>query len=129
MPVFIHFAMLFLMGILGAGRTAGSPIAGPPGDHEAANEALAGEGEMTSYQEQIFLSQLPHGCDRHEIRGQLCADGYTRGFTAAMMSGSGLCMVEGWASDDPKDCRVRVHLVQGPLQSGTCVVTVYETPM
>jgi hypothetical protein len=128
MPAFFQFVFL-LLGLLGAHRTGGLLFTVPPNNHDPPEEARAGEGEMTSHQEQILLAQSDDGYERREIHGQRCAEGHTRGFTAAMMSGSGLCMVEGWASDDPEDCRVLVHLRQAPAQSGLCVVTVYETPL
>ncbi|MFT3765972.1 MAG: hypothetical protein QM820_10710 [Minicystis sp.] len=125
MPTFFTLAMLFLMSALGTGRDeAVTAQVAPQGDAPA--DADAGAASFTSYQARIVLPQNAQGYDQHEIRGQPCAEGYTRGLAGAVLSGSGLCAVEGWASEDPRDCRVQVHLREEPEQSGVCMVTVYE---
>jgi hypothetical protein len=129
MPAILRFTLLVLLEMLGAARTGALATMAPEGDAVAPDPPAPGVANMTSYQESIVLGCSADAADREEIHGQPCADGYTRSFTAAMMSGSGFCMVEGWASDDPRDCRVRVRVRGAPPQSGVCTVTVYESPM
>lgn len=131
MPAFFKLTILFLMSLFSA-RTDWLHDGAPPAEAaapEPEEDEPEGSGGMSAHQEQIVFARSPHGYDRHEIHGQPCGDGYTRGFSAAMMSGSGLCVVEGWASEDPRDCRVRVRVAAGPEQGGVCYVTVYRFPM
>lgn len=67
------------------------------------------------------------GMRKDFVAGKGCDGGFTRStYSTRMVSGEGNCAVTGWVSDDPSDCRVKVHLGESAFHGGRCHVTVYE---
>jgi hypothetical protein len=95
-------------------------------DDSTENVAVAQE-ELTACYE-----VKPHGGNLWEqdyeiLMGCSCGSGYVRDFFNVWNNGAGSCNAVGWASPDPHDCRVRVHIHDsGGWVWGDCNVQVEE---
>ncbi|MRG95563.1 hypothetical protein [Polyangium spumosum] len=94
---------------------------------DPAEDVAEAQQEITAcYQE------YPHGGSLvpqyfEETLGCYCGAGYIRDSAQVWNVGNGDCFSLGWASADPKDCRVRVGVQNsGGFANGTCYVNVQQ---
>jgi len=104
-----------------------------PGER-AADEATSPDEDVATTQEALtacypvyhhggnFYSQ-----DYEILLGCACGSGYVRNFYQVWNNGNGGCWAVDWASPDPHDCMVRVHIADASwFAYGDCNVQVDE---
>jgi hypothetical protein len=110
-------------------------------DTDAEDPAARGADEATDPSEDVATTQealtacyqvYHHGGnfysqDYEILMGCNCGAGYVRSYNQVWNNGSGNCWAVGWASPDPHDCMVRVHIQDAAwFAYGDCNVQVEE---
>jgi hypothetical protein len=102
-------------------------------DEGAARETEGGEDVAESQEAITACYQVHHHGgnaweqDYEILMGCSCGPGYVRDFNNVWNNGAGSCNAVGWASPDPHDCRVRVHIHDSAFWAwGDCNVQVEQ---
>ena len=109
-----------LLGLFAA-FAAASPA--PAGGIEAPGAAIA--AEMLYWDEDYPRGGGLDGTSEDFDAGQDCGGMQRTRYEASLVAGKGNCSVVNWVTDDPKDCRVRVHIDVAAFGWAICRVQVY----
>jgi hypothetical protein len=113
-----------------AGTDAEDPAAREPGEATDPQENVATAEEALTACYQVYH----HGGNFTEqdyeiLMGCGCGPGYVRSYHQVWNNGNGSCYAVNWASPDPSDCMVRVHIHDAAwFGYGDCNVQVEATP-
>lgn len=125
------YGALGMLALVTALTAACGPVeAGRSGDPNASEIENVGviEQELSTYYQHHFGG---HAFEKDEqiLMGAACTDGYVRDYYTVWHNGNGNCWALGWASPDPRDCKVRVNLhFSGGFLYGDCHLQVEQKP-
>lgn len=113
-----------LLGLLGSFAATG-PAGAPDTDG-----ALTPPAEVTAIETLYWEEDFPRGGGLDGINeefetGPECGGLLRTRAEALVVAGKANCAVVGWVADDPKDCRVRVHIDIDAFGWAVCRVQVY----